>query len=33
MATMVKLTQGTQEWLDWRRNGITATEASAIMGV
>ena len=33
MATMVKFQQGTQEWLDWRRNGITATEASAAMGV
>lgn len=33
MATMVKLVQGTQEWLDWRLFGITATEASAAMGV
>ena len=33
MANMIKLQQGTQEWLDWRRNGITATEASAAMGV
>lgn len=33
MATMVKLEQGTQEWLDWRINGITATEAAAAMGV
>ena len=33
MATMVKLKQGTQEWLDWRLSGITATEASAAMGV
>lgn len=32
-ATMIKLKQGTQEWLDWRRNGITATEASCCMGV
>lgn len=24
--------QGTQEWLDWRLNGITATEASAAVG-
>lgn len=23
--------QGTQEWLDWRKGGITATEAAAIM--
>lgn len=33
MATMIKLTQGTQEWLDWRRNGITATEAACCIGV
>ena len=33
MTTMVKLVQGTQEWLDWRLSGITATEASAAMGV
>lgn len=25
--------QGTQEWLNWRLNGITATEASAAFGV
>lgn len=25
--------QGTPEWLEWRRNGITATEASAAFGV
>ena len=24
--------QGTREWLEWRRNGITATEASAAIG-
>lgn len=33
MAKMVKLKQGTQEWLNWRLDGITATEASAAMGV
>lgn len=33
MATMIKLKQGTPEWLDWRLGGITATEASAAMGV
>lgn len=33
MANMIKLKQGTPEWLDWRRNGITATEASCCMGV
>lgn len=25
------LKQGTAEWLEWRRNGVTATEAAAIM--
>lgn len=29
----ISLTQGTQEWLDWRINGITATEATAAIGV
>lgn len=33
MAKMVKLQQGTQEWLDWRLNGITATEAACAFGV
>ena len=33
MVKMVKLKQGTQEWLNWRLDGITATEASAAMGV
>lgn len=33
MAKARALEQGTQEWLDWRRNGITATEASAAAGV
>lgn len=33
MAKKVILTQGTQEWLDWRLNGVTATEASAAAGV
>lgn len=33
MAKMVKLQQGTQEWLDWRLNGITATEAACALGV
>jgi putative phage-type endonuclease len=30
---MIKLQQGTQEWLDWRLNGITATEAACALGV
>lgn len=29
----ISLTQGTREWLDWRLNGITATEATAALGV
>lgn len=33
MVKQVHFEQGTQEWLDWRINGITATEASAAMGV
>lgn len=33
MAKMVKLQQGTKEWLDWRLSGITATEAACAMGV
>lgn len=32
MATRVKLQQGTPDWLAWRLNGITATEASAAIG-
>jgi len=32
-ATRYELQQGTQEWLDWRLSGITATEASCAMGV
>lgn len=34
MTTPIKriLKQGTQEWLDWRRNGVTATEAAAAIG-
>lgn len=27
----LNLPQGTPEWLEWRRNGVTATEAAAIM--
>ena len=27
----LNLQQGTQEWLEWRRCGVTATEAAAIM--
>lgn len=27
----LELKQGTAEWLEWRRNGVTATEAAAIM--
>ena len=30
--TVVKLRQGTQEWLDWRKEGIGASDASAVMG-
>lgn len=33
MAKRIELEQGTKEWLDWRINGITATEASAALGV
>ena len=29
---IVNMTQGTPEWLDWRRQGIGASEAPAIMG-
>lgn len=32
MVQMIKLEQGTQQWLDWRLSGITATEASCIIG-
>jgi putative phage-type endonuclease len=28
----IDLEQGSQAWLDWRRNGITATEAAVILG-
>ena len=30
--TIVELRQGTQEWLEWRHNGIGASDASTIMG-
>ena len=30
--TVVNLQQGTPEWLDWRGNGIGASDAPAIMG-
>jgi putative phage-type endonuclease len=30
--TIVNLQQGTTEWLEWRSNGIGASDASAIMG-
>lgn len=33
MAKMIKLQQGTDEWLAWRLNGITATEAACALGV
>lgn len=33
MANKIILKQGTPEWLAWRLNGITATEASCAMGV
>ena len=29
---IVNLEQGTKEWLDWRKFGITATDAYTIMG-
>lgn len=28
----IEMKQGTSDWLEWRRNGVTATEASAIVG-
>jgi putative phage-type endonuclease len=31
-ATVVKLTQGTAEWLEWRNKGIGASDAPTIMG-
>lgn len=31
MTEIVKLQQGTKEWLDWRLNGITATEAAKVV--
>lgn len=33
MATRIEFEQGTDEWLKWRLSGITATEASAAIGV
>ena len=30
---IVNLEQGTKEWLEWRRQGITATESSVILGL
>lgn len=33
MVERFELEQGTQEWLDWRRSGITATEAACAKGV
>ena len=30
--TAVNLQQGTTEWLEWRRNGVGASDAPAIMG-
>ena len=30
---IISLAQGSQEWLDWRKTRITATDASVIMGV
>ena len=33
MANRIMFEQGTPEWLQWRINGITATEASAALGV
>lgn len=30
--TVIKLQQGTTEWLEWRNNGIGASDAPAIMG-
>ena len=30
--TVVRLTQGTAEWLEWRNNGIGASDAPTIMG-
>jgi putative phage-type endonuclease len=30
--TLIKLQQGTTEWLEWRNNGIGASDAPAIMG-
>ena len=29
----IELTQGTNEWLTWRKNGIGSSEASTLMGV
>lgn len=30
---LIKIKQQTKEWLEWRKNKITATDATAIMGV
>lgn len=30
---IVNLEQGTKEWLEWRRQGLTATESSVILGL
>ena len=30
--TIVKIQQGTREWLEWRHRGIGASDASTIMG-
>lgn len=30
---IVALSQGSQEWFEWRKQGITATEAAAILGL
>lgn len=29
----INLTQGTEEWLEWRKHGIGASDAAAIMGI
>lgn len=33
MGKIIQLQQGTPEWLAWRREGITATDIAAILGV
>ena len=30
--TIVKIQQGTREWLEWRHSGVGASDASTIMG-